>query len=90
MLAKFLQLLTPAAHFFKDDDVATKLRTSRHRPHPPRMPLWLVAGWILIAVKCVALWWLIAKYQVPIHPLWLVIPTVLFGMLATAVYVWRD
>jgi hypothetical protein len=51
---------------------------------------WLVVGWCLILAKCVALWWLIKAYQVPIHPLWLVGPTVLFGLLATAVYIWRD
>ena len=50
---------------------------------------WLVIGWAAITAKCAALWWLIEKYQVPIHPLWLVGPTLLFGLLATAVYIWR-
>jgi hypothetical protein len=65
-------------------------------PQPPsearsrRAERWIIIGWALIAVKCTALWWLIQTYQVPIHPLWLVGPTVMFGLLATALYIWRD
>ncbi|CAM2945385.1 hypothetical protein [Rariglobus hedericola] len=55
-----------------------------------RSERWIVIGWALIAVKCTALWWLIETYHVPIHPMWLVGPTVLFGLLATALYIWRD
>lgn len=55
-----------------------------------RSERWLVIGWVMIAVKSVALWWLINTYNVPIHPLWLIIPTVMFGLLATALYIWRD
>ncbi|MFA6962342.1 MAG: hypothetical protein WC205_16430 [Opitutaceae bacterium] len=65
-------------------------------PVPPRevrsrrSERWIVAGWILIAMKCSAIWWAIETYHVPIHPMWLVGPTILFGLLATAVYIWRD
>jgi hypothetical protein len=41
-------------------------------------------------MKCSAIWWAIETYHVPIHPMWLVGPTILFGLLATAVYIWRD
>jgi len=59
-------------------------------PRNRRSERWIVIGWVLIAVKCTALWWLINAYHVPIHPMWLVGPTVLFGLLATALYIWRD
>ena len=59
-------------------------------PRSPRSERWIVAGWVLIALKCVLLTWAINAYQVPIHPLWLVVPTVAFGLLATALYIWRD
>jgi hypothetical protein len=49
-----------------------------------------VAGWVLIALKCTLIWWAITAYAVPIDPLWLVVPTVAFALLATGLYLWRD
>ena len=59
-------------------------------PRSARAERWIIAGWVLIALKCGLLWWTINAYQVPIHPLWLVVPTAAFGLLATALYIWRD
>ena len=50
----------------------------------------LVVGWILIAAKCIVMWWAIEAYSVPIHPIWLAGPTIVFGLLVTALYIWRD
>lgn len=91
MIPSFLQIFTCTRSFFKDEDLPIKapsgsLRTNANR----RFERWIIAGWVLIIAKCVALWWLIDAYQVPIHPMWLVGPTVAFGLLATAVYIWRD
>ena len=92
MFANLLQLITrrppPEAYdraFIKD----VRIDPLRER-RDPRAERWIIVGWLLIVVKCAALWWLIEAYRVPIHPLWLVAPTVLFGLLATATYIWRD
>jgi hypothetical protein len=45
---------------------------------------------VLILIKCAVIWWAIIAYNVPIHPLWLVAPTIAFAALATALYIWRD
>ncbi len=73
----------------RSTDTTTALPPERE-PRSPCAERWIVAGWVLIALKCVLLWWAIDAYQVPIHPLWLVVPTVAFGLLATALYIWRD
>ena len=92
MFANLLQLITRRAptedydHAFVKDVRINPPREARNR----RSERWLVAGWALITAKCAAIWWLIETYNVPIHPLWLVAPTVAFGLLATAVYIWRD
>lgn len=62
----------------------------KHEARNKRSERWLVIGWVMIGVKSCALWWLINAYKVPIHPLWLIVPTVMFGLLATALYIWRD
>jgi hypothetical protein len=62
-------------------------------PREPRSPIseaWIIGGWVLILMKCTVLWWAINAYSVPIHPMWIVGPTIAFAALTTALYVWRD
>ncbi len=48
---------------------------------------WFVAiGWSLIGVKCTLVWWAMVRWNVPFHPLWIVGPTLLFALLATALW----
>lgn len=92
MLTHLLQLITRRTPP-EDYDLAF---VKEVRVNPPRearshrAERWIIAGWLLIFAKCVAMWWAIETYRVPIHPMWLVGPTIIFGVLATALYVWRD
>jgi hypothetical protein len=91
MFANLLQLITrhpPAEEY----DVAFVKEVSVRRPEArdPRTLRVLLAGWLLIAGKCWLITWLIGKYHVPIDPLWVVGPTVLFALLCTAVYYRRE
>jgi hypothetical protein len=92
MFANLLQLITRRSPSSAYDHAFVK----EVRVDPPRevrsrrAERWIAAGWVLIGAKCAALWWLIRAYEVPIHPLWLVGPTIVFGLLATATYIWRD
>jgi hypothetical protein len=52
-------------------------------PHPlsglSRFERWFLGvAWLLIVAKCFVVWWAVPHYHVPIHPLWVVGPT-LFG-----------
>ncbi len=51
-----------------------------------RVDHWLIIGWIAIGLKCVAVWWICRHYQVPVHPLWVIVPTVLMAALGTMIY----
>jgi hypothetical protein len=68
----------------------SSLASLPREPRSPRAEKWIAAGWVLILVKCAVIWWAIIAYNVPIHPLWLVAPTIAFAALATALYIWRD
>jgi hypothetical protein len=46
--------------------------------------------WILILIKSVAVVWLFDRYHVPVNPLWVIAPTVIFAGLCTVVYLLRD
>lgn len=64
------------------------------RPEPPREPrsrrseVVLAVGWTLIAIKCVVVWWVIRAYQVPVHPGWVIWPTLGAATVCTWLY-WR-
>jgi hypothetical protein len=62
----------------------------RRAPVRSRRVEWLILlGWVLIAVKHVAIIWACRHYPVPFHQLWVNFPTWLLGALATGVYYGR-
>lgn len=47
----------------------------------------MAVAWVLILAKCVLVWWAIGHWHVPLHPAWIVAPTLVFAALATALWV---
>jgi hypothetical protein len=54
--------------------------------YPVRMLWFLGVVWVLILAKCTLVWWAIGHWNVPIHPAWIVLPTLLFAVLATGLW----
>ncbi|HTT58168.1 MAG TPA: hypothetical protein VMF63_13730 [Opitutaceae bacterium] len=53
-------------------------------PHlPRRLRLVLEIGWLVIIAKCCAVPWVIARWQIPVHPGWVIGPTLIFAALVT-------
>lgn len=50
------------------------------------MRWFMVIAWIAIVAKCALVWWAIGRWNVPIHPAWVVGPTLAFAALATVVW----
>ena len=48
----------------------------------------IIAGWVLIVVKSVFVWWACAHYALPFHPLWVIAPTVASAALCTGLYLY--
>ena len=58
---------------------------------PRRMRMMLEIGWAVIIAKCLAVPWVIAHWQIPVHPGWVIVPTLLFAALVTlVVFAWRE
>jgi hypothetical protein len=57
----------------------------RPSPFPPpcRVRLFLEIGWAVIIAKCLTVPWLIARWQIPVHPGWVIVPTLIFAALIT-------
>lgn len=90
-------MFLPLSRFFQrapdpgEADVAfvKHLRVEHARePRSRRSELVLVVGWGLVLAKCVLAWWACRTYSVPVHPAWIIVPTLLGAALCTALY-WR-
>ena len=91
MFTNFLHLITGRPPPGSAADFVKEVRVVRERPPRSRRTEKLIlAGWVLIAAKSWLMIWLVEKYQVPINASWVIVPTVVFAGLCTALYFWRD
>lgn len=91
MIPNLLQLLgrRPPAEFPRG--FVEEVRLVEHLPRRnPRVEKLLLVCWLLIAVKCALVVWLVGKYHMNFDPLWVNAPTVMCGLLCTGVYFWRE
>lgn len=50
----------------------------------PALIRWFFFGaWVAILAKCAAVWWAIGHWHVPVHPGWIIVPTLAMASLAT-------
>ena len=49
-----------------------------------------IIGWVLILAKSVFMIWAVQKFHLTFNAAWVIAPTVIFALLCTAVYFWRD
>lgn len=89
MFANLLQLFGRRSPADYEHAFVREVQVARKPKRDPRIERLLVIGWILIALKSVVVWWACAHYPVPFHPLWVILPTVAFAALCTAVYLGR-
>jgi uncharacterized membrane protein YgcG len=59
-------------------------------PRNRRVERLIAICWVVILLKSFAVVWLFNRYHVPINPLWVIAPTVIFAALCTAIYMLRD
>lgn len=55
-----------------------------------RMRWFVAAIWGAILIKCALVWWAMVHWHLPFHPAWIVLPTLMFAALATALWFGAD
>lgn len=50
----------------------------------------ILAGWVLIVLKCFLVAWAVDRWDVPIGASWVIVPTLFMAAVCTALYYWRD
>jgi hypothetical protein len=91
MFANLLQLISrrPPTPEIGHHAFVEEVRVADQPVRNPRMVRLIAIGWLLIAVKHVAIIWAVWRYHVPFHQLWINFPTWLLGVLATVIYFGR-
>ncbi|MBL9215958.1 MAG: hypothetical protein JNG83_10825 [Opitutaceae bacterium] len=90
MLADFIQLITRRTPDTYERAFVTEVHATRPVPPDPRVEKFILACWGLIAVKHVVVIWVVHRYAVPFHQLWVNAPTFLLGLIATLAYYRRE
>jgi len=90
MLADFFQWISRRPAPAYEQAFVRDVRVRQREPVSPRVARLILACWILIAIKHVAVIWAVHHYHVPFHQLWVNAPTWIFATAATALYYWRE
>lgn len=90
MFANLLQLISRRPPPDYERSFVQEVRVKERSPRNPRIERVIVAGWVLIILKSFLVVWLVGKYHLNFHAAWVIAPTVIFALLCTAVYFWRD
>ncbi len=89
MLTNLLQLFGRHPDNEYEKAFVKEITVRQKRARNVRMERIIFAGWLLIACKSAFIWWACAHYAVPVHPLSVIAPTIMFGLLCTVVYFGR-
>jgi hypothetical protein len=90
MFADLVRLIHRRAPVDYERSFVRKVTVSDRAPRNRRVERFIAICWVLIVVKSFAVLWLFDRYHVPVNPLWVIAPTVVFAALCTAVYLLRD
>jgi membrane protein YdbS with pleckstrin-like domain len=90
MFADLVRLIhrKPAAHY--ERSFVREVRVAGRAPRNRRVERVIAVCWVLIVIKSFAVVWLFNRYHVPVNPLWVIGPTIIFAALCTVVYLLRD
>jgi hypothetical protein len=90
MFANLLQLITRRPPPDYERSFVQEVRVKQRSPRNPRIERLIVVCWLLIIAKSLLVVWLVGKYHLNFNAAWVIAPTVIFALLCTAVYFWRD
>ena len=90
MFANLLRLLHREPGNDYNQAFVREIRVRRRASRSRRSELLLGAGWALIAIKTVAMFWLVDTYSMPFNAWWIVAPTLLAAAICTWIYLRRE
>jgi len=86
MFTRLIQIFGSPRTSDYDREFIREVKIQRPLTRSPKSGFFLCGAWALIGLKCWAVIWAIERYHIPVHPLWITLPTLLFGGICTALY----
>jgi membrane protein YdbS with pleckstrin-like domain len=90
MFADFLRLINRRPPQDYERRFVREVSVHTRAPRNRRVERVIALCWILILAKSAAVLWLFGRYHVPVNPLWVIAPTIVFAALCTLIYPLRD
>jgi hypothetical protein len=90
MFADLIRLINRRPPIDYEKGFVREVSVSDRQPRNRKVERVLAICWLVIIAKSFAVLWLFNRYHVPVNPLWVIAPTVVFAALCTAVYLLRD
>lgn len=59
-------------------------------PIPRKVAIGLIVGWMVIAIKCAFIPYLMARWRAPVDPGWVIVPTLIFALLVSLLVISHD
>jgi hypothetical protein len=90
MFADFVRLINRRPPVDYERGFVRSVSVSGRSPRNRRLERLFAVCWVLIIIKSFAVVWLFDRYHVPVNPLWVIAPTLIFASLCTVIYLLRD
>lgn len=65
------------------------MKTAGQSTFQMRLWFWLTFGWLVIILKCLSVPWVVQHWGIPIKPFWVVMPTLVFAVVVSALVLAR-
>lgn len=86
MIPNLLRLISRRVSSDYDRHFVQEVRVTRPRARNPKVDRLFLIVWVLIVIKCAGVMWAVPHYHIPFSAMWVVLPTIIFAAVCTAVY----
>jgi hypothetical protein len=86
VFANLLQLISRRESPDYEQGFLREIPAKQRRVRNPGIERLFLFAWILIALKSAFVLWAVPHYHIPFSPYWVIVPTLFFAALCTAVY----
>ena len=90
MISELFRLITGRTGDERDEDFVEEVNVREKRQPSRAVERLILVAWVIIIAKCLVVAWAIEHYAIPVHPGWVVVPTLFMAAICTALYYWKD
>jgi hypothetical protein len=90
VISELFKLITGRSGRDADTDYIEEVRLKEERAPSRSVERLILVAWLIIVSKCFIVSWAISHYAIPVHPGWVVVPTLFMAAICTALYYWKD